>query len=131
MNRRILPAITLATILALTLCSLALSPAANASERAVTLHFFVVTDILPDGASAAPRLPELRLFLAKLAGGYTELGPGQGGFMNAANQLVSEQNHSFLVSADKDLSGEIRAYLDANFPAAMQYILVWKALQPG
>jgi len=128
MKRRLL------SVLFLALCVFALAPmaanAANASGRAVTVHFFVVPDVLPDGAGAADRLPELRLFLAKLAGGYTELGPSQGGFMNAANQLVSENNHSFLVSADKDVSGEIRKYLDENFPAEMQFILVWKAVWP-
>lgn len=126
MKRRVISALILA------LCAFAiLPPAASASEKAATVHFFVVQDVLPDGASAASRLPDLRIFLAKLAGGYTELGPGQGGFMDAANQLVSENNHCFLVSADKDLSGDIRAYLDANFPAEMQYILVWKAVLPG
>ena len=131
MKRRLFPAM----ILVLFIASLALVPlTANAktgdAPGAATVHFFVVPDALPDGANAAPRLPELRLFLAKLAGGYTELGPSEGGFMNAANQLVSEKNHPFLVAADKDLSGDIRAYLDANFPAEMQFILVWKAVRP-
>ncbi len=104
---------------------------AEENAAPVTVHFFLVPAVLPDGSDSSPGLPALRLFLAKLAGGYTELGAGSGGYLDEKGELVKEDNHAFLVSADKDLSKDIRSYLEKNFPQSMHYILVWKAVWPG
>jgi len=131
MNRRaLIPALS-----ALVVCAavLLLAPQSRAMEKpgAVTVHFFLVPAVLPDGTDSAPALPALRLFLAKLAGGYTELGAGSGGYLDDKGELVKEDNIAFVVSAPKDVSKEIKAYLEENFPQDLHFILVWKADWPG
>ncbi len=113
------------------LCAVAFPSVPNAEEKSgvVVVHYFVVPSVLPGGVNAAERLPALRMFLSKLAGGYTQLGMTQGGWVNPKGGLETERNISFLVSAEKDVSKEIAAYLDRHFPAKARYLLVWDAVR--
>lgn len=98
--------------------------AVQATEQ-VVVHFVVVPRVLPGGKEPAGKFPELRKFLAKTAGGYTQLGSCDGGVLAAGGEVRSESNICFLVSAPRDLSAEITAYVKGHFENKTPFILTW------
>ncbi|MFZ5812614.1 MAG: hypothetical protein ACOY4F_11270 [Thermodesulfobacteriota bacterium] len=99
--------------------------AVQAAEQ-VYIHFFVVPRVLPGGKEAAEKYPGLRAFLAKTAGGYTQLGACDGGALLPSGEVRTAGNTCFLVSASHDLSDEIATHLKANFGEKTPYVVVWQ-----
>jgi len=98
--------------------------AVQAAEQ-VVIHFFVVPRVLPGGKEAAGKFPELRKFLAKTAGGYSQLGSCDGGALLPSGEVRAETNICFMVSASRDVSAEIAAYLKTHFENKSPFVLSW------
>ncbi|MDQ7832958.1 MAG: hypothetical protein RDU30_14600 [Desulfovibrionaceae bacterium] len=96
----------------------------QASEQ-VVIHFFVVPRVLPGGKEAAGKFPDLRKFLAKTAGGYSQLGSCDGGSLLPSGEVRAETNICFMVSAPRDVSAEIAAYLKTHFENKSPFVLSW------
>lgn len=90
------------------------------------VHFTVVPAVMPDGSDPGPALVEFRAELVRLAGGYTELGPSKGGAMHPEG-VVHEENIAFLIGAERDLSGQLKALVKRLFGEANVFILTWPA----
>ena len=120
------------TILAAACPALAQAPGAGTGDQTlqaaeqVVVHFFVAPRVLPGGKEAAMKFPDLRRFLAKIAGGYTQLGSCDGGVLAASGEVRSETNVCFMVSAPSDLSTEIAAYLRTHFETKSPFVLTWQ-----
>ncbi|QLA18818.1 hypothetical protein [Desulfolutivibrio sulfoxidireducens] len=96
----------------------------QAAEQ-VYIHFFAVPRVLPGGKEAAEKYPALRAFLARTAGGYSQLGTCDGGALLASGEVRTATNTCFLVSASHDISDEIATYLKANFGEKTPYVVAW------
>ncbi|WP_285907920.1 hypothetical protein [Pseudodesulfovibrio pelocollis] len=90
------------------------------------VHFTVVPAVMPDGSDPGPALVEFRAEVARLAGGYTELGPSRGGAIHSG-VVVHEESIAFLIGADRDLSAQIKALVRRLFGDANVFILAWPA----
>ena len=101
-------------------------PAQAASE--VFVHFVVVPSKTKDGGDIHKALDDLKLFFAEQAGGYTHLGPTDGGYLPPGGTLSKSANYSFIVAAPRDISPEIEAYIPQHFDTEKPYILIWKAV---
>ncbi len=101
-------------------------PVQAASE--VFVHFVVVSSKTRDGGDIHKALDDLKRFLAERAGGYTHLGPTDGGYLPPGGTLRKNTNYSFLVAAPRDITQEIEAYIPEHFDTEKPYILVWKAV---
>lgn len=98
--------------------------AVQAAEQ-VVIHFFVVPRVLPGGKEAALKFPDLRKFLARTAGGYSQLGSCDGGSLLPSGEVRAENNICFMVSASRDVSAEIAAYLKTHFENKSPFVLSW------
>jgi len=98
--------------------------AVQAAEQ-VVIHFFAVPRVLPGGKEAALKFPDLRKFLAKTAGGYSQLGSCDGGALLPSGEVRTGNNICFMVSASRDVSAEIAAYLKTHFEDKSPYIVSW------
>lgn len=90
-----------------------------------TVHFFVVP-----ASVSAEKLPALNDFLVKTAGGFTAArshGRGAG----STSRKIKLDNWSYIVAADKDLSGEIMDYLKTQCGLPGVFMLVYEADRPG
>ncbi|MGE4553497.1 MAG: hypothetical protein AB7D57_10310 [Desulfovibrionaceae bacterium] len=115
---------------------LAVAPA-RAGEP-VKVHLIVVNGVV-EGRDVQAELMKLKNLFMDKAGGFTELGPTAGGEVTGLSlgpQGVSAQggvdkrgnNYTFLVSADRDMTAEFKAYIADRFKKA-PYILVWDAMR--
>lgn len=113
------------------LCLLATAWPAGRSSAAdsqqVFAHLFTVPDALPDGADPAPRIVALKAWLSETFGGYTRLGPGEGGWKNETGAVETETNTVYLVTAPRDVSRDIGAWLAREFGVRVPYVLVLPA----
>ena len=98
------------------------------ADSEVYVHFLVVPSKTKGARSITKALASLKTKLAELAGGYTHLGPTDGGYLNAKGNLERENNFSFIVASPKNISSEIEKYVAENFATEKPYILVWKAV---
>lgn len=112
-------------MIALVSFSLTAVPAEAASK--VVVHFIVVPAKAQSGAMPGRVLADFRNWLAETAGGYTQLGPTNGGFLPPGGKLQISDNHSFIVSAPKNISAEIEAFAEKLFGGQKPYILTWPA----
>jgi hypothetical protein len=101
------------------------APEVQAAQQ-VYVHFFVAPKVLPGGKEAAEKYPGLRAFLARTAGGYTQLGKCDGGALLPSGEVRTAGNTCFLVSASHDISDEIATYIRANFGEKSPYVVVWQ-----
>lgn len=92
----------------------------------VYIHFIVVPSQTQDGTSLDKSLEDFRQMLAQTAGGYTYLGTGDGGTLLSGGQIEKGVNASFIVSAPKNLTEEIEAWVPRHFGNEKPFILVWK-----
>ncbi|RJP30688.1 MAG: hypothetical protein C4527_09155 [Candidatus Omnitrophota bacterium] len=92
------------------------------------MHFFVAPTVFTDGTTTAAAIVELKRFLVNLAGGYSELGVSEGGWLSPANDVETEMNIKFFVSATRDVSADIRQYLKDHLQQQYPYVIVWEAL---
>jgi hypothetical protein len=95
------------------------------AESQVYVHFFVVPIPSQDGSS--DEIAALRLKLAELAGGYTELGLANGGALQSDGQVITRRNIAYMVSASRDITADLEEYVPIHFPIEKPYILVWQA----
>lgn len=112
--------------IALVLVSLALllGLAAPALAQTAHIHFVVVAPKAGAGTSPILAMAGFRKGLLALAPGYTEWGPTQGASKQAGG-VARQDNFSYLVAADRDLTPElvklIKQYSDVKRP----FVLHW------
>lgn len=94
----------------------------------VFVHFVVVPSKTRGDRDIHKALDDLKFFFAELAGGYTHLGPSDGGYLPPDGKLEKNANYSFLVAAPKEVTREIEAYILEHFETEKPYILIWKAV---
>lgn len=105
-------------------------PSAAQEERGkIYMHFFVVPLNFPDGAPAKDAISNTKEYLLTLAGGFTELGKSQGGWVNPQGMAERSKSVSFIVSAPRDISAELRQYISENFGVVAPYVTVWEAVE--
>ncbi len=93
-------------------------------QKPFFVHFVVVNKTLPDGSDSGPAVLLFKAEVIKLAGGYTELGSSKGGSLE--NGVVEDQdNLSFIIGADKDISKELKAMTKRLFKDDGAFILSW------
>jgi hypothetical protein len=103
----------------------ALAPTAPArAESGVWVHFMVISKDAAGGGAEV--MGKFQAKLAGLAGGYTYLGDGQGGYIPSGGKLQTEDNHSYIIAAPKNLSKELEALTAKFFPGQKPFILVWQ-----
>jgi hypothetical protein len=111
-----LPALALALVLALAAPALAANPA--------HIHFLVTPPTPAPGLNPTQAVERFREGLLKLAGGYTEWGPTQGAARHGGG-IHRENNFSYLVAADRDLTPELAALVKKCFSAPHPFVLHW------
>ncbi|WP_419787582.1 hypothetical protein [Pseudodesulfovibrio sp.] len=108
----------------LLLFGLMASPASAAGQQPFMVHFVVVPAVLPDGGDASSAVLEFKKEVLKLAGGFTELGPCQGGSLKDS-KVNEKENVAFIIGADKDISKELKALSLKLFHGGSAFILAW------
>lgn len=98
--------------------------AGPAPAQPVHIHFFVVPTQAVDGVNHWEAMEKLKAKLVELAGGYTELGLSNGG-SNSSGSLEQEYNFSFMVSASRDITADLEAFIPRYFATARPFILHW------
>jgi len=95
------------------------------------VHFFVVPAKSPDGSSTQAAVAKMKEYLLNLAGGYTDLGKSEGGWVDSQGMVFRRKNIAFVVSAPRDISVELKQYISENFGEISPYLLVWEAQEGG
>lgn len=108
------------------LMTLLLVGAAQA-EMVRQVHLIVIPKAPAPGLTLEQALIDLKTELARLAGGYTDLGDMEGGWLTPQGMLEVEKNCGFMVSASKSLVAELEEYIPKKFDVEKPYILVWQA----
>jgi len=112
------------TALAALAAALILGLAAPALAGPAHIHFLVVSPQPAPGMSNIQAMTGFRAGLVKLAGGFTEWGPTSGA--SRQNQEGMRQNNlSFLVAADRDLTKELAALIKKFFQTDRPFVLHW------
>ena len=101
--------------------------AGTATAAEVWVHFIVVP---VKGMAGAPAdvemaMAEFKVNIAEMAGGYTDLGPTEGGFLPAGGELSRSKNFSFIVSAPEDLTRKVEELVGRLFAGGKPFVLVW------
>jgi len=120
-----LKSLILALVIVVVAVSSALAASPAPAKRTAIVHYFVV----PDSVSVE-RVKELNEFLTMTAGGFSALRSNGGILGNPGKELIDD-NWSYLVAADRDMSAEIQDYLKQYCRMPKVFILVWKAGRPG
>lgn len=102
----------------------AASEAQAAEQKAAVVHFVVVPQTLASGYDSAPVVLEFKKAVIELAGGFTELGPSRGGSVGDG-MVKHEQNISFVIGADRDISMELQELADRLFDGKGVFIMSW------
>lgn len=112
--------------IALVLLALALVAALAAPALAQTahIHFVVVAPKPAPGMSPILAMAGFREGLLKLAKGYTEWGPTQGASQGTGG-VYRQNNFSYLVAADRDLTPELVALIKEFSDAKAPFVLHW------
>ncbi|WP_428565887.1 MAG: hypothetical protein ACP59X_05450 [Solidesulfovibrio sp. DCME] len=113
----------------LLLAAFCLATTARAENRQVFAHLFTVPTDLPGGGDDSTKLPGFESWLVQSCGGYTKLGPGNGGWKNEQGQVEVQGNVVYLVTAPRDVSKDLAARLTSVFGERQPYILVFPADQ--
>ena len=87
-------------------------------------HFVVVDSVLPDGANSAEAVRAFEKEVIKMAGGFTEIGASRGGSL-VDDTVEYQDNISFVIAADRDISNELKALTTKLFGGRGAFILVW------
>lgn len=113
--------------IALALVALALLAGLSLPARAgqtAHIHFVVVAPAPAQGMSPIEAMAGFRQGLLKLAGGYTEWGPTQGASKQTGG-VYRQNNFSYLVAADRDLTPELVALVKKYSKAEHPFVLHW------
>lgn len=97
---------------------------------AVYVHLVAVPKALPSGEDTAPLLQQFKREWSARAGGYTQLGEAEGGWIDPRGQLLTERNHLFLICSPEDLSPALGRDLAMRFKQELPFVLVWPARWP-
>lgn len=98
---------------------------ASASEPApVYVHMVVVSATLTDGSSSADSVLAFEKAVIEMAGGFTRLGSSSGGILKG-DTVEHQQNVTFMVAGQKDLSEELKALTLKLFGGDGGFILAW------
>ncbi|WP_319466136.1 hypothetical protein [uncultured Pseudodesulfovibrio sp.] len=89
------------------------------------IHFTVLPQKMPSGADSWPVVMEFKTKVMELAGGFTELGPSRGGSLHP-DSVHHEENLSFLIAADRDISADLKKLITSYFNKENAFILVWQ-----
>ncbi len=98
---------------------------ASAEGKPVVVHFVVLPENLPDGSSAESAFKTFQAEMIMLAGGFSELGPSQGGSLHPGG-VVPKDNRAYLVSAKKDICDDIKIVVQRIFKIKKVFILSWQ-----
>ncbi|MCF8043500.1 MAG: hypothetical protein K9K65_06915 [Desulfarculaceae bacterium] len=88
------------------------------------IHFLVVPPNPAAGLNNLQAMEGFRNALAETAGGYTEWGPSQGA-SREGGKLKRQTNFSYLVAADRDLTGDLVKLIQKYFTAPRPFVLHW------
>ncbi|WP_319542857.1 hypothetical protein [uncultured Pseudodesulfovibrio sp.] len=112
-------------ILLVMILSLFFVATVSASEPAPTyVHMVVVSATLPDGSSSVNAVGAFEKAVIEMAGGFTRLGSSSGGLLKGAT-VDHQQNVTFIVAGQKDLSKELKALTLKLFGGDGGFILAW------
>ncbi|BCS86790.1 hypothetical protein [Pseudodesulfovibrio sediminis] len=89
------------------------------------IHFVVVDSVLPDGSDSRDAVLAFEKEVIKLAGGFTEIGATRGGALEG-DAVVPQKNISFMISADRDISRELKTLTTQLFGGRGGFILAWQ-----
>jgi len=95
------------------------------AQSSVHIHFFVVPSQPAAGVNYWDAMEALRAKLVELAGGYTELGPSNGGSEGSGGTINKEYNFSFLASAPRDITSDLEEFIPKYFDISLPFILHW------
>jgi len=94
-----------------------------AEQKPFVVHFVVVSETVPAGGDFATALTQFKSEVVKLAGGYTELGATHGSTLDSDGK--QEENISFIIGADKDITIELKELSKKLFGGDGAFILSW------
>lgn len=98
--------------------------ACAAEQKLSIAHFVVVPQTLANGSDSGPVVLEFKKAVIELAGGFTELGLSRGG-STSDGVVKHEQNISFIIRADRDISLELQELTDRLFDGKGTFIMSW------
>ncbi len=105
--------------------SLACVPNVSASEPAPAyVHMVVVSATLSDGSSSEDAVLAFEKAVIEMAGGFTKLGSSSGGILRG-DTVEHQQNVTFMVAGQKDLSKELKTLTLKLFGGDGGFILAW------
>lgn len=100
---------------------------ANAGEVSpYYTHFTVLPTAMPDGSDASEAIKQFKQEVLKLTTGFTQLGPSRGGSLEDDGTVKHQDNISYMIGADKDISQGIRELIMRLFQRDGAFIMVWK-----
>lgn len=102
----------------------------QAPDRTLFVHFLVIPAAFPDGRPTDPETAAFREYLLELCGGYTELGPSAGAWLDPSGRVHAEPGRAFLVSAATDRRADLSRAIRERFRQQEAYVLVWRAGGP-
>ena len=98
---------------------------ASAAESVPThIHLVVVPETLDDGSSSEDAVVQFEKEVIRLAGGFTELGASRGGDI-VDGDVEYQDNISFLIGADRDISRELHKLTIKLFGGSGAFIMAW------
>lgn len=109
--------------LALFVCVCA-STAPAAEPAPCFIHMVVIPDTLADGSSTEDLIDTFQKGIISLAGGFTELGPSQGGEL-VNGEVEYQDNVTFLVGAPTDISAELHKLSLKLFGEPGAFVMAW------
>jgi hypothetical protein len=104
--------------------------AAQPPPRALYAHFLAAPEAFPDGSPAAAELDRFRQTLVAMCGGYTELGPAAGAWLDPSGRVQAEGNRAFLVTCPDNRGAELSRAIRQRFRQQEAYVLVWGVESP-
>lgn len=87
-------------------------------------YFFTVPQRLPDGGTSGPQRKALDAWLVRQAGGYTRIGPCQGGWHNGRD-LIEEDNIAYFVVGPTGLKPQIERIITERFKQRQAFVVCW------
>lgn len=94
-------------------------------QKPVYVHFIVLPKVLPGGGDSESAYKTFQAEMIMLAGGFSELGNSRGGSMHS-DGVAPRSNAAYIVSADKDISKQIKDVVQRLFGLERVFILVWQ-----
>lgn len=117
----------IAFVCCLCLVMVCLTAEAPAGEQSpYYIHYLVVPTAMPDGTDASQAIETFKGEVLKLTTGFTQLGPSRGGSLADDGTVKHQDNMSYLIGADRDISQGLREAVMRLFRRDSAFILVWQ-----